>query len=213
MRAWGGDPDDRWGGDDSYEERKLRQGREGDRRRSERKTQDGRKWTPEREKQGRWQEERSIKGGQQKRQTRSYDDREEERGTPRSMTSGQRVSKRNDQARKDAGKTGKAENQEGARKVAEERDDRYQAEARAETGRKPSAKDKPGAGCKRTTDTKNREEAREPPPPRLRKPMREGAPGSPSSSRSGAARRRGGDDRRITPATGADGFKGSGSDV
>ena len=118
MRAWGGGSGGRWGDDDSYGERELRQGREGDRLRSERKTQDGEKWTPEREKQGRWQEERSIKGGQQKRQTRSHDDREEERGTPRSMTSGQRASKGHDRARKDAGKTGKAENQEGARKVA-----------------------------------------------------------------------------------------------
>ena len=102
MRAWGGGSGGRWGDDDSYGEKKLRQEREGDRLRGDRKTQNGEEWTPEREQQSRWQEERSIKGGRQKSRTRSDDDHAEEQGTPRTTMSGHRASRWHDQARKDA---------------------------------------------------------------------------------------------------------------
>ena len=68
MRAWGGDSGGRWGDDDSYDETRPRSEWERDRRRNDtdRKAQNEEKWTPEREKQNRgWQDERSIKGGNQ----------------------------------------------------------------------------------------------------------------------------------------------------
>ena len=104
MRAWSGGPGDRWGDDDSYGEKRLRQGREGGRLRGARKMQNGEEWTPEQEQQSKWQEERSIKGGRQKSRTRSDNDHAEEQGTPRRTMSGHRASGWNDQVRKDAGR-------------------------------------------------------------------------------------------------------------
>ena len=57
-------------------------------------------------------------------------------------------------------KAGKAENQEGARKVAEKRGGWYQAGARVGTGRKPSTRDKLHACDERTTEAENREAAK-----------------------------------------------------
>ena len=137
MRAWGGDPDGRRGGGDDYEKRLSRAERERDRREDGRKVWNDEKWTPERDTQDKGEQaERIIKGGQPRRNTRVEDNRGPERETPRRQTSGRSEIRWHQQARKDAGREGKAENQEGARKVAKKKDEWYQGRVRSGTGKK-----------------------------------------------------------------------------
>ena len=64
---------------------------------------------------------------------------------PGRQTSGPREIRWHQQARRDAGRGRKAENQEGARKGAEKKDDWHQAGVRTGTGKKQDEREKTGA--------------------------------------------------------------------